>query len=481
MDFRCFLFFLMAYSLTGCSYFAQYKRPVINLPTTWPSQNIKTRFVPTSLNTIAWWKAFHDPELNRLISDALIYNSDLGVAAGNVLEAQALLQKVKANWLPTLGIGETAFTGTIGDFQFQPHGIPLPSSVTQSYPTSFDGYIAGFVPSYTLNIMQQLKMGKVAHLNLAMQEAVTNAIRLGVISQVAGSYFSLIGLKKQDILQKQLIADAKIMRQYTNIQCKQGALSQNNLAALDQRIALLQKQLPILQSDMRHAQNALNVLLDRNLSSVVPQHSFDQINNAVIVPVNLPAEVLKWRPDVSIAEYQLQISHAMIGVAASHFFPTINLSGVIGVTSIEFAQLLNFGKGLTIGQFTSNLPLLNLSAYAEINKEKGRKYAAYYHYIKTVRTVLAEVDDALSQHHSLGQKHDQIRIALYEATKQYKAAKQQYQQGRISYAETLSFKINLDHMQVMLNKAKIQQMASIVNLYHVLGGGYLQQPPKLTE
>lgn len=438
------------------------------MPDRWHSHDKKTMVRPVQINTLAWWTKFHDPQLNQLITEALANNNDLGIATGNVLAAQAALKKVQFSWLPTLGLAGTGFGGRFSNTEVTQ---PLPI-LPFNHPPRFNGYFAGFVPEYTLNAITSIKQGDVARFNLALQTAETNAVRLGVISQMAGSYFSLLGLKKQLALQEQMIRDATSLRKLTAIQCQQGAVSTINVAALDQSIATLRKKTPKLHHDITKIENAINVLTNRNPDSIITKNNFDHLSTQDIIPINLPSETLKTRPDIAIAEYQLQISHAMVGVAASQLFPSISLTGLGGASSLDLTSLLNFGSGLGAGLAIAKMPLISMEIYAEIARAKGKKYAAYYNYLKTVRNAFAEVDNALSQHATVDQTYEQQYIAVKKAQEQYTIAENQYKQGAISYSKTLLTKLNLDYMKAGLNQAKMHQMRSIVNLYQVFGGGY---------
>ena len=124
-------------------------------------------------------------------------------------------------------------------------------------------------------------------------------------------------------------------------------------------------------------------------------------------------------------------------------------------------------------QVIAGMPILNLGVYADIAKAKGEQYTVYYNYLKTVRTAFADVENALSRHSTINQSAAQQALALQQAKVQYTIVKQQYQQGMISFAQTIMYKMNIDYMEMMQNEIKMQQMASIVNLYQALGGGYL--------
>lgn len=451
----------------------KYHQPQVLLPSKWPSHSVQE--LRTKTNQLAWWENFHDPQLNKLIALALVQNNQIGMARGKILQAQALVKKAKVSVLPTLNLSGTGFTGRLSSSEI---GEQIPGLTPASYgnnapprPLKFDGYVAGFVPSFSINILKQMKLHELAKYNLAVQDAIYMTAKQGICSSVAGNYFSLLGLKRQILLQQRLIQDAKQLRQYTAIQYQKGAISSIRLASLDQYIAMLQKEVPSLRYKMVTVQNALQVLINENPGPIITKNRFEKMVTTGNVPVHLPAEVLKSRPDIVIAENQLRMSHAAIGVASADLIPAIELTGVYGGASLALKTILSASNGfsLAVGQIIAGLPIFNPTLYAEITKAKGKKYTAYYNYIQTVRKALEEVDNALSKQSTGNESYKQIQMALNDATQQYKLAMRQYELGSISYAETFVYKLNMDYMATTLNKAKIKQILNVVMLYQVLG------------
>lgn len=458
--------------LLGCSSpIPKDDNPLTTLPKQWRKHDRLVKLAAVKLNTLAWWETFHDPHLNALIRESLTHNNDLEMATGNLLQARASLRKVQASWLPTLTLGAFGITSQVSNFTFKLPSTPLPP-FKQTDAVLIDGYAAGFLPSYTLNVMRQYKMGQAARLSISLQEIYKDAVRLGVISQVAGSYFSLVGLREQLMLQRQMVKDAQALRQYKQIQYQNGAISQQDIVLLDQFIASLEKKIPVLQHDIHQIENALNVMRDKSMGVIHTRHDFTAISTQEVIPIHLPSAVLKARPDVAMSYLQLKLQHTMVAVTASELFPAFNLTGLLGTASVELSSLLRFSNSLALGEAVGLMPLLNLGIYADIVKAKGALYTAYYQYVKTVRHAFADVDNALSRHETVNQSYAQQLQALKAAQDQYALVKEQYHQGMISYATTINAKLNVDYMQALLNEAKMQQLASIVNLYQALGGGY---------
>lgn len=463
--------------LSGCGLLGpSYEKPVVIAPTNWNNSSATTKTESVNLADQAWWRKFNDPVLNQLIESALTNNNNLQIAMGNVLQAQASLSKANIAWLPMVNIGGAGFTGQSFNPGFQNLSAnPQLSGVQTNNPQNFSGYGAGFMPTYTLNVFEEIKQGQIAKANLAMQQQAKNAVRLGVISQVAGSYFYLLGLKQQLILQQQLLSDAKEMRKYNLIQYQNGSASEFNLTGIDQYIAGLEAKIPSIQDAVTQTENALQVLTNNNPGKIKTVRNFNEISTKGIIPVNLPSDVLKTRPDVMAAEYQLQVANANIGAVTAMFFPTINLTGMLGQGSVQLSNLFNAGGDFWMGQLAAGMPLFNMGLYAEEDKAKAGYYSTYYNYVQTVRSAFSQVDNGLSNNDSLNKIESQQQVAMSKAQDLYRLAMIQYQQGSAAYSDTVGMKLNIDYAAANLNQVKMQQMNSIVNLYQVLGGGYLAE------
>ncbi|TXI93933.1 MAG: efflux transporter outer membrane subunit [Neisseriales bacterium] len=460
--------------LSSCALLGpDYHEPQLNAPQAWSSKDGNTTNSSESMPDMAWWHKFNDPQLNALVESALVNNNNLQVAMGNMLQAQASLKKVQMSWVPTVSIGGAGFAGQYFNPGFQNNsGYPLLNSLNQNNPQNFDGYAFGAMPSYTVNVFSLIKQGEIAKLNLAIQQQSVNAMRLGVISQVANSYFTLLGLHKQLELQQQMLTDAKDLRKYNQIQYNKGSIGQLNLDGLDQFIASLETKIPEIEDNITQTENALQVLTNNNSGKIQMGNTFDNISTEGVIPVNLPSQVLKSRPDVAIAEYQLRVNNANIGAVTSQFFPTISLTGNVGQMTMQLSNLFNVGGDFWTGALGAAMPVFNLGLYADVDKAKGGYYAAYYNYIQTVRNAFAQVDDGLSKHDSLNKQYKIQEAGYQKAQNMYTIGQKQYKQGAISLANTVGFKLNIDYTKAGLNQLKIQQLNSIVNMYQVLGGGY---------
>ena len=463
---------IIAALISGCGLLGpNYKKPNVGAPSDWNSGKSNTAESATLMSDTAWWTQFNDPVLNQMIVEALANNNNIQVAIGNIYQAKAQLEKVKMSWVPTITMGGGGLVGQTFNQSITPDNAALSNFATTN-SQNFNAAYGGFMPVYSFNIFQLIKREDVAKLNLKMQEASKNAVRLSVISQVAGGYFTLLSLHKRLELENQMIADAVEARKYTLVQIANGSASEIDLQEIDQFLETISAQLPSIEDNIVQTQNALQVLLNKNPATLVANNDFDNIRTDGIIPVNLPSAVLQNRPDIIQAEYEVQISNAKIGVAMSQFFPNISLTSPVGAASFALNNLFSGSVDFWAAQVMASMPLLNLGIYSDIKQAKASYYSDYYNYIQTVRDAFSQVDNGLSKHQSVDKAYKRQLQAYNAAQRLYNLQQVQYKNGAASYANTLNYKLNVDNSAISVNQAKMNQLTSIVNLYQALGGGY---------
>lgn len=448
--------------VAGCSLLGpDYTRPNVDAPNKFTHQGNQAILESSSLmSDTAWWQQFNDPTLNEMIDIALKNNNNIQVAIGNIAEARAQLERAQMAWVPTIGLQGGGFVGQ----QF--------NSSTPPNSTNFNGSYAALTPMYSLNIFRIIKTQDMAKLNIKMQQASKNAVRLAVISQVANTYFNLLGLKEKLELQEQVINDLVEMKKYNEIKVKNGTATNLNVYFMDQFIAAMRAQVPMIRNGIVQAENALQVLMNKNPETIITKNTFANIKTDNVIPLYLPSEVLQNRPDVIAAEYGVETSNAKIGVSTSQFFPSINLVSPLGASSTELGNLFSGSSDFWMTQISASVPLLNLGILADIKQSKANYYSSYYNYIQTVRQAFSDVDTGLSNHTETDNTYNEHTKSLDAAKKSYNLSMIGYKNGSIAYADTVGLKMNVDYSKLTINTAKMNQLSSIVGLYQALGGGY---------
>lgn len=459
--------------LTGCALFSpEYQQPAIAAPSQ-TRTGVIFESNSTDFSQLQWWKKFQNPLLNSLIIQALKNNNELKMAQGNILQAQAQLKSAEYAWIPTLSASGMGLAGNTYMTNMTPQGSlarALPAGSVGN--TNFNVWEGGFVPSYTFNVFANLNQTKLAQASLEMQQAAFNATRLSIISQVSGGYFMLLGQKQQLLLQRQLLADLDKLSQLQQLKITVGTADQTNLKLLQQQYQDANAKIPQIENSIAATENALKVLLGENPGKINSSEYLEHYDLNGIIPTNLPSAILKNRPDILLAEDNLKMANANVGLANSVFFPTISLTGNIGGASVALSNLFSVGTGFWFMQAAANMPILNASSYEQIKAAKGGYYVAYYNYVQTIKAAFADVDNSLTNQQKMDAAYAASKKSYQALAEYYHLIETKYRVGTADKLTALNARLLLDNSALNLNSAKMQQLNSIVGVYQSLAGGY---------
>jgi len=307
-----------------------------------------------------WWEKMQDPVLNQLIKEALTNNNQILIAQANILQAQAQLKEAHYAWLPTLSVTGSGFLGRGWDSHLTPQGALAQSSALSNIGNlKIHGNYRGFVPSYSLNILENINSDKYAKASLETQRATYLSTRLSIISQISGSYFTFLGQRQQLSDQTQLIRHLKRLHHLESVRFKDGASDLSTITSLDQQISNNQANLTSIENSISQVENTIQLLINHNPGSIMTHGTINKLSIHGLIPSSLPSAVLKNRPDILIAVERLKMADASIGTAYANFFPTISLTGLIGGSSVELVNLLKLSTGLGVAQTIASMPILN--------------------------------------------------------------------------------------------------------------------------
>jgi len=456
----CLLFFNMILCfilLSGCALYGPlYKKPQVNTPEKWKSQDNLSKTENLNLPAMEWWKQFNDKQLTRLINKALDNNNDIQVALGHVLDAQGELLQVQYSIIPSVNALILGYASTKINI-FDP------------------GFSSGVLPTYALNLFQYLRSSERAKAKAFASAATRDTVALSVISQTAAGYFAYSGQSHLLNQEKQLVADLKELLFLSKKQYTQGLISLYTLQQYEQDFDKAKAELPIVVNNVVLSRNALTLLLNENPGDVGIGSAFMNLNSKALVPANLPSQVLKNRPDVRAAEQKLVAANAEVGVVTSTFFPTVSLTSIAGSAAEGLTRLFSGGHDYWNGLSLFGMPLLAPEYAGQYKSATGLRYGAYREYIQVVRAAFKSVDDDLSAHQQYYTSFVAQGNNFTSSKKAFNLAENSYDQGLYSYPILLINKINMDRAGIDLTKSKIAQLTTIVRLYQDLGAGYAYQ------
>ncbi len=441
---------LISLGLVSCSMiYPQYDKPAVDTPTSWANMN-EALNAESNIAYTAWWQQFNDPLLNKLIESGLLVNNTVQKAYGNLELAQGQLKAVELSWLPSL-------TGMAG----------YSSNPALGNPQVF----YGAMPVYaSLNIFNLLARQKSADINVEAADYAVEATKLAFIGQMATGYYTYIAEIEMLKLYDNYLRDLQEMLDIQKDDFAGGLNSQIAVKGLSDRYNAALANQKIIRSNILKSQNALRYLLNQNPGGVSGAANFTGLNTVYANFGSKPATVLKNRPDVALAEAQYRLAVQNVGVAASQLLPSVQLDYFAGQVDVAQSGLPNGIYGPLSDAYVNWS--VNPAVFGQISALSGSKKVAYANYVDTVRKALHDVDNDLINHRDANERYDDLNKSYLAAQDKYRLNYDLYRQGIIAYAATLDDKLAVDQAAIALNRVKLIQMITLVNLYQDLGGGY---------
>ena len=442
---------VMLIVLAGCTAERRYKPDAQNtIPTHWNAIDTHLISKNENLSCIAWWRQFHDPTLNDLITKGLRHNNNVQTARGTILAAQGELKRVKLNWLPTM------------DW----------SAGYSSFPyLGFPGVLAVIVPTYTMNAFKQLSEQRIAQYELRISQDVRDGIKLSVIAQIAGNYFSLLAQIEQLQLIKHIDDDLTQQVAIFKSEYHDGLISEIPLAQEQSQLQRIKAEEQVIEQNIVIHQNMLRYLINENPKRFKLKQRFQNIDTDQLIVGSLPVNIVENRPDMRQATNELKAANVGVDFAVSNFLPTVQLSAARG----DIATIANgttLGPPIYFNQTLLGSPVLNLALFGQLQKSRGINKAIYYRYLDTLRKVMRDVNNDLSAHDYYTKRLNDTRRAKQQLTRAYRLTQKLQREGIISYSELLNEKIKLDEIKIVFNAHMRDQLITIVNLYQNLAVGY---------
>jgi outer membrane protein, multidrug efflux system len=451
----------VAAALAGCAVGPNYKRPVVQSPENFRFAGTQTT---NSFGDLPWWKVFNDPMLQSLIGSAITNNYDLKQAVARVEQARNQAAVANSAFFPQVGYG-----GDIGRGR----------NALYNSPAALGGHTESSA-QLTLNAAWEIDIwGRIRRSSEAAraQYLATDEARRGVmitlVSAVATAYFQLLQLDQQLAIQHAATNAYAGSYRIFNDRLTNGVASKletdRAVAALANAAALI----PQLEIQIATTENQLNVLLGRNPGPIDRSFLTNQPQLTLEIPVGLPSELLRRRPDVLASEQSLIAANANIGVSVANFFPQIGLTTFLGRASPELSSFTGGAGNLWDLGGTLSGPVFQGGALrAQYRAAQARFDEAKAAYQQSVLTAFKEVSDALITRQKLGEESVYDGQAVVALASSVELATQRYLNGKSSYFEVLQAQQELYPTQQQQVQTQVGQLLAVVQLYRALGGGW---------
>ena len=453
--------------LAGCSVGPNYHPPKTAAPADW-SEPQAGGATNSPVEIIQWWKTFQDPELDALIDRAVTANHDLRVAEARLREARALRRGAVWDLGPTIE-GSAGYTEALRAKNAQAFTSPTLKLHTDTYDAHFDA-------SWEIDIFggRRRALESVNAEFVAVKED-RRAVLVSVLAEVARDYIELRGAQRRHaIAVKNIQAGAEAVA-IARARFKAGLAGELDTAQAEAFEATTQAQLPTLETAWKQAAHRLGVLLGQPPGALLAELTTDAPvpKPPPLVPVGLPSDLLRRRPDVRRAERELAASTAAIGVETAELFPKFSLIGTAGFQSLSLSDWFAPGGRYWSAGPTVRWRFLDFGRIrAQVKAATARQEQALAFYEKTVLVSFEDVENALVAYANEQVRYQALTAAVAANRRALELANSLYTNGLGQFLNVLDAERSLYQAEDQLADSERSVSQNLVALYKALGGGW---------
>jgi len=458
---------LLAGLLAGCVVGPDYRPPKTAAPPQWVSPGAGGETNPPAADA-AWWKSFHDAELDSLIVRAAQSNLTARAALARVREARAAARVVSAALSPSLDAA-----GSYARQRYSANGFPpFPPSV----PLDADVYQAGFDAAWELDIFGGTRRAaQAARAEVVAAEFGRRNLLLTIFAEVARQYVAARAFQQRLAVAQATIRAEEAILALTRDRFEKGLTSELDVQESDALLATTRSQTPVFENGFRDAVYQLALLLGQP-----PGALLDELTNAApipaappSVPVGLPSDLLRRRPDVREAERRLAAATARVGAAASDLYPKFSLTGDVGLQSISAGDWFTAGSRYWTAGPTVQWRIFDAGLIrANVRVQNARVDQALAAYEQSMLAAFADVETALTSYAKEQTRRQSLARAAQANQQAVDLAGDLYRHGLADFLRVLDSQRSLYQSQDALIESDRAVSSDLIALYKALGGGW---------
>lgn len=448
---KTLLFLILTVAMWGCMLGPNFQKSVYTGPESFRFDTLKNSGVVNLL----WWELFEDEILDSLIRIALNNNQDVQIAAARMEAAKANIGYTKADQWPAFRYGAGASVSGSGGST---------SSSLNIYPEL--SWEIGFWGKYR-------RMNEAAQANLLASRYAHETVRLGLVSAVVSTYYAILAGYDQLGLARVTLASREYGLTIMKDKYEGGLISKMdmNQASIQRDVAATI--VPTYKRIIALNENALSVLLGEAPMAIPTGIPFHEHAYILDIPPGVPSEMLLRRPDIQLSEYTYMAKNAEIGVAEAMRWPSLSLTGLMGMASSDLSSLSAYGLA-----WSASASIFGPIFQYGKNKDRvviatQEAQVALLQYEQTTLNAFMEVEDALIQISTFREEMVAQESRTRTAIETEELAHVRYDEGSTTYLEVLEQQRQSFSAQLDLLANRLNIVNSYILLYKALGGGWL--------
>lgn len=458
----------LALALGGCMTVGpDYDAPVTDLPGDWRSPYERDRS-QTPIQQARYWEAFGDPVLNELIVQVGENNRDLRAVLASIDQARAFAGIAEDGGRPSLGMRAA---GSINRPSENTSPV-LPPNRDREDTT----YSIGPSASWEVDLFGRVRRSvESATASLEASEAGYADLLVVLYAETANAYFEYRALQQRIDFAEVNIRLQEETLSLTRNRVKAGLVPELDSSQAELNLNRSRALIPQLREGRDRVLNALAVLTGNYPWDLAETLNTPAVDGPVpiVATTTTPADVLRQRPDIRVAERLLAAQSARIGVATADLYPRYSLNGTFTFDAFDTTDLFNASsRAFSIGP-TLSWRIFEFGRLRElIRVEEARTEQALAQYEQTVLRAVQEVEDALSGLANERQRNAALSSAVAAAEESVRLARDLYRTGLVEFDTVLEIEQALLQLQDDLAASNGSVRQNIVRFYRSIGGGF---------
>jgi multidrug efflux system outer membrane protein len=414
---------------------------------------------------VRWWRTFGDPGLDQLIARALAANLDAKLAIARLDEARALARAARAERLPGGGVNASYQRRRLADLER-----------FGALPRDVDFLQVGAEADWELDLFGRIGRSiEAAQAEVGGASALLRDVRVSVAADVALRYFELRGAEAALRVARASVANQQRSLDVTRKLAALGGGARFDVVRAEAQLRAVEATVAPIEQRIAVARHALAVLLGETPEGFAPPppDTSRTLPQVATVAVGSPADLLRRRPDIEAAERNLAAANARAGAARAELFPSVRLTGLIGLLAGNLGSLasggaFSFAAGPSLDWGVFDLPRLR----AQVRAADARTDAALVVYHRTVLDALREVEDALATYGAVRTRMERLAERAVASREAARLASIRFREGEGQFLDVLEAERARVDAESELVEARAQHLLSVVGIYRALGGGW---------
>ena len=465
----------------GCAVGPNFKKPEAKVPAGWSAASASNAVNSDPATVVNWWTTFQEPTLSSLIERSTQSNLDLRAAVLRITEARAQKDVASAAFFPTAS-ANAAFTRqrlsdttTTGAVFTNFGGVQIPGMPSVNFPNPYNQFQLGASASWEPDLFGRVRRSVEAS-NAELQALVEDqhAVLVSLCADVARNYVELRGAQLRMEVTARSLATQRELYDLTKQRQAVGLTTDLDVANAGAQVDSTQALVPQIERDVTQDINQLSLLMGRAPDSLRAELESARPVPQVppLLPVGLPADLARRRPDIRQSEAKLHAATARIGVAVADLFPRLTLTASGGTQSQSASDLLKWASRFgSIGP-TFEVPIFDGSRWATVRLQNVRAQEAALDYERTVLAALHEVENALAAYKSDRDRGVALASAVAQSRDALELARARYSSGVANFIDVLDAERSVQQNELALATNTTAISTDLVAIYRALGGGW---------